>query len=145
MTIKQAIEKAIDGGYDYGELFDTLVTPHKRIVGDDGGLILLEDDGIVIGTLDKEKYLLSPEFWMSLGKAMGWGGDVTRTACDHHEVYICNDCNLFFETYNNEKHPEIIGYRHVGCPEGKEYISRWHSFVDHLADRGTPESFFEIV
>lgn len=120
MTIKQAIEKAIDGGYDYGELFDTLVTPHKRIVGDDGGLILLEDDGIVIGTLDKEKYLLSPEFWMSLGKAMGW---CEYAVCIHDGKMNCFEKNHW------------AGY--MG-----EWKWKWHRFVDALSEGKSPEDFF---
>lgn len=66
MTIKEAIEKAVEGGWNTGKQVE-VQTYHKRLptvsVGD------LGDDGEFLKT---QEYLLDTLFWQSLGKAMGW-------------------------------------------------------------------------
>jgi hypothetical protein len=65
---------------------------------------------------------LDPSFWQYLAKALGW---------------------------------EEVGYRphlkrengviYVGITEYEMWKAEWHRFIDHLADGGTPESFFESL
>lgn len=78
MTIEQAIEKAIEGGWD------------------------TEGD---VKRVNHPTYIVcDPAFWQSLGKAMGWD--------DKSKI--------------------------------KDYWKfNWHSLIDHLADGGSIESYFE--
>lgn len=53
MTIQQAIQKAIEGGWEYWRGEIPSVTGHGDLFVD-------------------EKMVLDPLFWQALGKAMGW-------------------------------------------------------------------------
>jgi hypothetical protein len=61
--------------------------------------------------------LVDPSFWQSLGKAMAWGKQKTSS---------------FDKEGNEEWYYFTAGWR-----------IEWHRFIDHLADDGTPEAFFE--
>jgi len=68
MTIEETIQKAIDGGYTVGWFKPSSV---KSV--EDGEITYLSSDFLPV----KEKLakvLISPLFWQSLGKAMGWWG-----------------------------------------------------------------------
>ena len=90
MTITEAIEKAIEGGWEK-----------------DGFVC----QGELIGV--EEIALLDPLFWQALGKAMGWA-EVKR--------------NGIFVQSNN-----------------RAWIDKWHALIDHIADGGSIESYFETL
>lgn len=98
MTIEETIKKAIEGGWKK--------TPkHCRY------------DGVNHNAVCIEIVLLDPDFWQSLGKAMGWG-----KLCDPYcRTPECSDC-------------DELGWR-----------EQWHKFIDHLADGKSIESFFETL
>lgn len=138
MKISEAIEKAIEGGYQ--ELFwdgckecggvgrddniDFVCTVCK---GTGNGDLLLEEM-----SAQWERFTSDPLFWQSLGKAMGW------------EVVAENG-------YNEEK--LIRSYRGYSKGYGEKmwksalkkeaWNYQWHRFIDKLADGGTAEQFFE--
>lgn len=114
MTIQQAIEKAIEGGWLKGSKL-------KCISEYDGSYIpkvaffTLKSDETSTGNWHRDVLALISDhlFWQSLGKAMGW-----------RIGYYGSD----FETI-----------------EMSPYLVQWHRFIDHLAEGGTPESFFESL
>lgn len=87
---------------------------------------------ITLGESWTAQVLLMPEFWQSLGKAIGW------------EVVAENG-------YNEEK--LIRSYRGYSKGYGEKmwksalkkeaWNYQWHRFIDKLADGGTAEQFFE--
>lgn len=112
--MNEAIQKAIEGGYEIKGLF-------MRAKGaniEDGKLVLhKEKDGwnstekMTIDEAFENKLLLDPLFWKSLGKSLGW-----------KEGEYMNDT-----LWKGEWH------------------ERWVSFIDHLAEGGTPDDFFKSL
>ena len=84
MTIQQAIEKAIEGGY--------------RPTGDKNDY----RTELVIRAMRKEAILLDPLFWQALGKAMGW---LKYTRDDE-----CSADNLDIKEISNQKWNETWLY-----------------------------------
>lgn len=80
MTIEQAIENAVEGGWGASECM---------VVGKFG--------------FNYDRAFLDPSFWQSLGKALGWDDE--------------------------------SGLR--------RWKYEWHDFISHLADGGTPETYFK--
>jgi len=75
MTIKQAIEKAIEGGWLKGSKFRTIAHRDGSYLTGVAFFTMVSCDG------DQEDWsrdvlalFSDPLFWQSLGKAMGWGG-----------------------------------------------------------------------
>lgn len=96
-SIQQAIEKSIEGRY------------HKRSTGLDDGKYLM-------------RCFLDPEWWQSLGKALG--------RCD------VNDINPLHKIEN-----KVIC---VVCKRKDEWWREtWHRFIDHLSEDKDPEEFFK--
>ena len=96
MTIEQAIQKAIESGFPiYG----------KTDVG------FFEEFSPVDWAYE---FLLDPEFWQSLGKAMGWA----------EKQCVCNG-------YSSQ------------CACDPQWLNQQHELIDHIADGGTIESYFE--
>lgn len=114
MTIKQAIEKAIDGGFPTRKLRTKIENLNKTGIG---------SPNLVTG-YDIEPLVLNPLFWKCLGTAMGW----KKWECDCGEQYemqgiiICPLCN---------EHGARESWR-----------QRWHRLIDHLAEGKSVESFF---
>jgi hypothetical protein len=125
MTIKDAIKKAQEGGWDSGRME---VECSKREIVD-----------------VYEKTFLDLESWRSLGKSF-------KCRCESHESaeednrcrkrehvwngLVCRTCGL-----DRENCP---------CPYGMHiplvgYEFFWHRLIGHLANRKTAESFFESL
>lgn len=118
MTIEQAIEKAIEGGYENEKLFtgeypylpngycDLRISFNGNVSAQrcrkDG------EGGRWVRFGNTSDFFLDPTFWQSLGKAMGWG---------HIHGEFCD------------------------CP-GFVWLEEWHRFIDHLAKGKDAESFF---
>jgi DNA-directed RNA polymerase subunit RPC12/RpoP len=125
MKIKQAIEKAIEGGWKYegetprcDELYDTFY-----ISDYDGGF----------ENLNLYKAFLDPNFWQCLGKAMNLpeivcnncGKEAARGEGRYY--YECEDCGLLVE----EDYPV------------SPWLRMMHRLIDHLSEGGTIEKYFE--
>lgn len=92
MTIEDAIQKAIEGGYDVPRL-------RANPEAEQEGVVLL-----IQAHVREHQPFLDAAFWQSLGKALGW--DVRAQ---------------------------------------KDYLYEWHRLIDHLAEGGSAESFFETL
>ena len=120
MTIEQVIKKAVEGGFDWFEFYDG--TDLHIGMKDDAWIWASNADG------EGEAYPLSeifqcPRFWQSLGKAMEWQ----------------TNAPIFYE---------FPARNHVGAwidesREASEWLIEWHRCIDHVAEGGTPESFFK--
>lgn len=81
-----------------------------------------------MGNYERTRALLDPLFWQCLGRAEGWEG--TNKFFPHWEPT---------GKYEADKGAEMV--------ESVKQIPLWHykwtQFIDHLADGGTPDEFFE--
>ena len=122
MTIQQAVEKAIEGGYmkakDYFGYIPSVVKevhynkPEKLHQGHNffertSGSFHFGSAKKYSFSISVNEIFLEPLFWQSLGKAMGWRQDEDQWG------------------------------------ERAECVIHWHRFIDHLAEGKDAESFFE--
>ncbi len=72
-----------------------------------------------------------PLFWQALGKALGWelDGEYCKSGCG----CVRGDGNLHDGALCSWEHRE------------SEWKINWHNFIDHLAEGGTPDSFFKAL
>lgn len=84
---------------------------------------------------------LDPLFWQSLGKKMGWenycpeGHGPVRQCTAHFSIPVPEGKKEYFCGLCGDEGGHVVpeeGWRH-----------EWHRFIDHLADGGTPETYFE--
>ena len=124
--MKNAIEKAIEGGYYNGKL-------RKGAIG---WCYLNEEinskSGIRYETVVTTPYmLLDPLFWQCLGKAMGWG-----------------KTEIMMDDYTDHKFMGgTLGYSYqegggMGF-ESDEWRYNWHRFIDDIAEGGDVDKFFK--
>lgn len=134
MTIEQTIQKAIEGGY-------ILITEPFSVSGGGGeGMFIKYHFGSLPINRQIHFFLLDPQFWQCLGNAMGWENYYFGwfVKVEHGGIYTWvkkNDPNFFWGGSPNET-PNIILVK-----EGWQY--HWHSFIYHLAEGKSIESFFE--
>lgn len=114
MTIQQAIEKAVEGGYHRGQIGTSPI-------------VEINCDFAITETKGERNHYglawvwLDPLFWQSLGKAMGW------EETSHLEYPYC----WYYKG---------IYRRNLW---GTEWEYNQHRFIDHLAENKDAESFFE--
>ena len=114
MTLRQIIQKAVKAGYS--QMKTRPSAPR--------------------GYIEINEALLDPLFWKALGKATGWkikcqncGGEIGESTGMGKVVfkYQCKGkCGSYFDNR-----------------EAEVWAKEWHRFIDHLADGGTIEGFFE--
>lgn len=128
MTIEQAIEKAVEGGYHRGQIGTSPI-------------VEINCDFAITETKGERNHYglawvwLDPLFWQSLGKAMGWPEDTTY--CDH-----CGEADIADEYItHDEEHSDCSNI--LTFPKYWRY--QWHRFIDHLAEGKDAESFFESL
>lgn len=127
MNIQETIQKAIEGGWK-----------HEGTIG-------FENTMGDLGSTSKPKTLshvfLDSQFWICLGKAMGWdknwyfGCFVKKVHGGTWEWHESGDKSVFWGGTPNIC-PNIVLIK-----EGWQY--QWHRFIDHLSEGNTIESFFE--
>lgn len=124
MNISQAIEKAVEGGFRAG---------------------LLTDEQHPGEPFPYEVAFLSPLFWQSLGKAMGWGGmgfdedEGKEVWCDALRCPKCGEWLTGDRLECSEEH------EYDGSDVQTEWLYQWHRFIDHLAEGKDAESYFESL
>src|SRR5580698_8082121 len=111
---EQAIHDARKGGYEIDKL---KANPHAEI---DGVNLIVEMEA------KSKAFLLDPLFWQSLGKTLGWTGQVEWWS---------------FENVNGSDSPEHEETKHYD----PQWIWYWRCFIDYLAGGGDAESFFESL
>lgn len=94
MLVQEVIKKAVEGGFK-----------GKSYAGD------------AMAT-----QLLDPDFWQSLGKAMGFNESIYCSNAEHiNRKVLCDECVDKEDGWKNE----------------------WHALIDHLAEGKSIESFFK--
>jgi hypothetical protein len=115
MTIQEAIEKAVEGGYHiYGS--DGMDTSYEGATCDFSAWTRTDNASSFI--VPTKETFLDPQFWQALGRALGWS-----EACDL--ALLCG-------------HGEEEGQRY----HGYYWMYQWHRFIQTIADGNTPEAFF---
>ena len=115
--IKQAIQKAIEGGWKYKGWDIQDISVGESVVK----LYLKNDPDDSKPRVNFNELYIDPLFWQSLGKALGWEDIVNE--------------KLFWNPMSSSDYEYWQG-RSVW-----EY--RWHSFIHHLAENKDPEEFFK--
>ena len=122
MMIQEAIDKATEGGYHlYGS--DGMDTDYGGANSEYSVWTRKDNESSFI--IPVEETFLDPDFWHALGRALEW----------EHLV-------MTMHTVEN-------GRATIVTRAGHHWLSRWHRFIDHLADHlaagKTPEAFFETL
>jgi len=141
MTIQQAIEKAIEGGYRHEEINSAFILwkGYENILPfvNGYGWVQFRDKNnqpsepcpAYVPKCRIEQILLDPEFWKALGKSFKWESSELECIDDDHTV---------FEDENGNK------ITCPNCPYDK-WKEMWHRFIDHLAEGNSIESYFETL
>lgn len=136
MTIKQAIEKAIEGGYHRGQIGTSPI-------------VEINCDFAITETKGERNHYglawvwLDPLFWQSLGKAMGWGDEmvcIDETGHPKEWGYYFH-CPVCGEIVHGERQ-ECPSECETDYPPIESWKYHWHRFIDHLAEGKDAESFF---
>jgi len=115
MTIQEALNKAVEGGYHiYGS--DGMDTYYEGANSEYSVWTRKDNESSFI--VPTEETFLDPQFWQALGRALGWSETchLAITCAQRQEDYQC------FRRY--------------------DWIYQWHCFIQALADGNTPEAFF---
>lgn len=89
---------------------------------------------------------LDPAFWQALGKARGWGTEMTLIDEPGHPK------EWLYYAYCTKCHEEIID-QEDGCANCcdvddaymEAWVMHWHRFIDHIAGGANAESFFKAL
>ncbi len=129
--IQDAIEKAIEGGYEpfFSAKYNELQIKEAMINGGD----FMVDVGLGMPyRRDINSILLDPLFWQALGKAEGW----------HNEEWTTcrNGCQV--DGQGEGCHHDLNREGHYRKPF---WHYQWRKFIDHLAEGKDIDSFFESL
>lgn len=123
MTIEQAIQRAIEGGF-----MEKTTKQFKIEVKSTGGIGVYDTNGTLVADWRLGEILLIPSFWQCLGKSMGW--------VDKDYPNGEMRCNI---TVNGEKRCDDRYCSYAGF---KDPVQEWHRFIDHLAEGKSIEDYF---
>jgi len=115
MTIAEVLQKATEGGYHiYGS--DGMDTDYGGANSEYS--VWTRKDNASSFIIPVAETFLDPDFWQALGRALEWEyGVMTVHAMENGRATI------------------ITRARH-------HWLYHWHRFIDHLAERHPPASFF---
>src|SRR5437016_3368086 len=114
MTIQEAIDKAVEGGYHICGS-DGMETDYEGATNDYSAWTRTDNESSFI--VPTEETFLDPQFWHALGRALGWS----------------EACDLALSWRHGEEGQRYRGYY---------WMYQWHCFIQVLADGDTPEAFF---
>jgi hypothetical protein len=115
MTIHEALNTAIAGGYHI-EGSDGVTTEYGGANSEYS--VWTRTDNHSSFMIPVHETLLDPAFWRALGQALGWDAP----------------CDLAITCRHGD---EECWHGH-----GTYWMYQWHCFIQHLAQGGTPETFF---
>ena len=116
MTIPEALEKAVEGGYHiYGS--DGMDTDYEGANSEYS--VWTRKDNESSFMVPTEETFLDPQFWQALGRTLGWSEacDLSITCAHGHEE--CQRCHGYY------------------------WMFQWHRFIQAIAEGNTPDAFFE--
>jgi hypothetical protein len=118
MTIQEAMNKAIEGGYHI-DGSDSIATLYIGANDEYSAWTRIDNDSSFL--VPVEETLLDPQFWQALGRTLGWDEvcDLTIT-CVHGEEE-CQRCRGYYWMY------------------------QWHCCIQALAHGNTLDAFFASV
>ena len=118
MTIQEAMNKAVEGGYHI-DGSDGMETSY--IGANDEYSAWTRTDNESSFLVPVEETLLDPRFWQALGRTLGWdkGCDITMN-CVHGHEECCSD-------------------------HGYYWMYQWHRFIQVLAHGNPLEAFFHTL
>lgn len=147
MTIQQAIQKAIEGGYVMPEHTLPLgndskpdVERYKKAPGKTP--TELEIFALHVGYGEGQRamsVLLDPSFWQSLGKAMGWTPSRMVNRCPVHGESLYQSTDKFCRECG-AKNREVLEWE-----ESRIWLDKWKYMIDHLVEGKSIESYFETL
>lgn len=152
--MEKAIKKAIEGGYENEQINAQRMVGVKEIKVKTNGFgtvaFTAEDGGTRSLFCRREEIVCDPLFWQALGRACGWGGEITttKTGKEYGERF-CLHCSISTQI----QPPKETGCNHIHYPEyctvcEKKNITwqkQWHNFIGHLIAGKDINSFFETL
>jgi hypothetical protein len=115
MTIQEALNKAVEGGYHiYGS--GGMDTYYEGATHDYTAWTRKDNESSFM--IPIEETLLDPIFWQALGHTLGWSEVCDLAITCVHGKEVCHQCQGYYWMY------------------------QWHCFIQALADGNTPEDFF---
>jgi hypothetical protein len=116
MTIQEAMNKAVEGGYHI-DGSDGIATSYIGANDEYSAWTRADNDAAFI--VPVEETLLDPRFWQALGHTLGWGA-----VCD-----LAITC--------------VHGAEEWQSGRGYYWMYQWHCFIQAIADGETLAAFFE--
>jgi hypothetical protein len=118
MTIREAVNKATEGGYH--------INGSDGIETDYGGAnseysVWTRKDNASSFIVPVAETFLDPRFWHALGRGLEWEKEVMTV------------------------HAVENGRSTLVTRAGQHWLYHWHRFIDHLAEGNTPDTFFETL
>jgi hypothetical protein len=115
MTIQEAVNKAVEGGYHMHGT-DGIATVYTGANSQYSAWTRTDNHSSFL--IPVEETFLDPAFWRALGRAFGWeeACDLVITCAHGHEE--CCRCHGYYWMY------------------------QWHCFIQHIAHGQTPDAFF---
>ena len=115
MTVQEAMNKAVEGGYHvYGS--DGMDTDYEGATNDYSAWTRKDNDSSFL--VPTEETFLDPQFWQALGRALGWSEACDLAISCRHGEEECQSCRGYYWMY------------------------QWHCFIQALANDNPPEAFF---
>jgi hypothetical protein len=115
MTIPEAIDKAVEGGYHiYGS--DGMDTDYEGATNDYAAWTRKDTASSFL--VPTEATFLDPRFWQALGHTLGWSERCDLAISCVHGYKACQRCRGYYWMY------------------------QWHCFIQAIADGHTPDAFF---
>ena len=115
MTVQEAMQKAVEGGYHiYGS--DGMNTLYEGANSEFSAWTRIDNEPSFL--VPTEETFLDPQFWQALGRALGWSEACDLAISCMHGAEECQSCRGYYWMY------------------------QWHCFIQAIADGHTPEAFF---
>src|SRR5437867_482077 len=115
MTIQEAMDKAVEGGYHlYGS--DGMDTDYEGATNDYSAWTRKDNESSFL--VPMEETFLDPQFWQALGQTLGWS----------------EGCDLAITCVHGDEE----------CQSGRGYywMYQWHCFIQAIAHGNPPAAFF---
>ena len=115
MTIQEAMNKAVEGGYHI-DGSDGIETSYIGANDEYSAWTRTDNDSSFM--VPVEETLLDPRFWQALGRTLGWSEGCDLVIICVHGEEECQHCRGYYWMY------------------------QWHRFIQALAHGNTLEAFF---
>lgn len=116
MTIQEAVDKAVEGGYHLHGT-DDVATVYTGANSEYSAWTRTDNHSSFMVSVHET--FLDPAFWCALGRALGWEEACELAiTCGHGHDEECHRCHGYYWMY------------------------QWHCFIQHIANGHPPDAFF---